>query len=245
MTLGWRAAGTRRALLVAHRGASDSAPENTLPAVEAALEAGVDAIEIDVQRTADGVVVLVHDDTWQRTAGLAASVREVSWERARTLDAGGWFGGAFRGVPPPQLDDVLEVVRGRAKLDIEIKSPERDAGLAGSVVERVRRHAMQRQVVLTSFHVDTIDVLASSVHDIPLGRIAEQPLARGPAPVSLHAYAAPVILGHPAVVDTAHRAGIAVWAWTVDDAPAVQRLLDAGVDGVVTNRPAFAASLLA
>ena len=75
MKLGWQPAGSRHALLVAHRGASDVAPENTMAAVESALHAGVDAIEIDVQRTADGVPVLVHDDTWLRTTGVDEAVR--------------------------------------------------------------------------------------------------------------------------------------------------------------------------
>ena len=116
-------------LVVAHRGASGRAPENTLASLALAAELGAPWAEVDVQRTADGVLVLVHDDTWARTAGLERAIRDTPWETVRGLDAGGWFAPRFRGEAPPSLDRVLEFASGRLGLDLEIKSPQDHPGL--------------------------------------------------------------------------------------------------------------------
>lgn len=245
MTSNWQPAPGRRALLIAHRGAAHVAPENTLPAIESALEAGADVIEVDVQRTNDGVLVLVHDDNWRRTTGTDADVRELDWNRVRRLDAGAWFAATYRGVSPPRLDDVLDAVRGRAALDIEIKSPQRDAGLASAVVACVRAHAMQQSVLLTSFDHACIDAIAQTKPDIALGYIAEHAVARGHEGVAYYAYEARMLLRSPMAVAAARQRGGQVLAWTVDDARAADELMTLGVAGIVTNRPADMAPILA
>lgn len=244
MNLHWHRTANGAALLVAHRGASDVAPENTMPAIERALDAGVDAIEIDVQRTSDDVLVLVHDTSWRRTTGVDADVRALAWTRVRTLDAGAWFGAGHRGVRPPRLDEVLEAVKGRVALDLEIKSPERDPGLADAVVAAVRAHGMQHGVLLTSFDHRCIDALALAVEDIALGYIAQRPIERWRERVRVHAYETRTLLANQALLQRAHQRGHSVLAWTVDDERDARRLLHAGVDGIVTNRPALLAPVL-
>lgn len=244
MSFAWQPTAARSALLVAHRGASGVAPENTLPAIEAALAAGVDAVEVDVQRTADGVLVLAHDDTWMRTTGNPADVRDLDWRLVSQLDAGSWFEARYRGTAPPRLDDVLEVIRGRAALDLEIKSPERDGGLAAAVVDCVRAHAMQDDVLLTSFDHACIDALAASVDDFVLGYIASRPLREGHPRVDVRAYAADVLLAAPGMAAVERARGSRVFAWTVDDEATTGQLLRIGVDAIVTNQPALLAPAL-
>jgi glycerophosphoryl diester phosphodiesterase len=244
MNFDWHRGRPGAALLVAHRGASDVAPENTLPAIARAVDAGVDAIEIDVQRTADGVLVLVHDASWRRTTGVDVDVRALAWTRVRTLDAGAWFGANYRGVKPPRLDDVLEVVKGRVALNIEIKSPEHDAGLADAVVAAVRAHGMQGHVLLTSCDHGCIDALARGVEDIALGYVADQPVERGHERVRVYAYEARMLAANQDALPSAHGQGCAVLAWTVDDERDARRLLRAGVDAIVTNKPVFLAPIV-
>lgn len=238
MSFAWQTTAARGALLVAHRGASALAPENTLPAIESALAAGVDAVEIDVQRTADGVLVLVHDDTWLRTAATDADVRDLDWRAVSQLDAGGWFDPHYRGTAPARLDDVLDLIRGRAALDLEIKSPQRDSGLAAAVVDCVRAHAMQDDVLLTSFDHACIDALADGTSDFALGYIANRVLTEGHARVSVCAYDARLLLNVPSIAAGERARGRRVLAWTVDDAAMAAQLVRIGVDAIVTNDPA-------
>ena len=106
---------------IAHRGASRCAPENTLAAFEAAIRQGVDAIELDVRLTEDGVPVVLHDDTLDRTTDGQGPVDALSYQLLRRLDAGAWFGSAFRGERVPTLTEALECARGRCGVNVEIK----------------------------------------------------------------------------------------------------------------------------
>src|SRR5437762_10196522 len=112
---------------IAHRGASGRAPENTHAAFAAALELGVDAIELDCQLSADGVPVVIHDETLERTTSGIGPVRATPWKELACLDAGAWSGAAFAGERIPRLDDVLTQLDGRVVLNVEIKSA-RDVG---------------------------------------------------------------------------------------------------------------------
>lgn len=222
-------------LVLAHRGAAALAPENTWAAIARALDLGADGVEIDVQRTSDGVLVLVHDDDWRRTTGIAALVRATPWERVRTFDAGSWFGADFRGTPPPTLQAVLEQLPDRTFVDVEIKSPERDAGLGAAVLAAVRPHAERLRLLLTSFDHGCIESLAASVVGMECGLLSDAVLEprRGRHQALAHA----ALLAQPAHVERVHRAGACVYAWTVDDPAVARRLVELGVDGIITNDP--------
>ena len=213
------------------------APENTLPALVRAMELGADGVEIDVQRTADGVLVLVHDDDWRRTTGVAAPVRATRWAEVQTFDAGVWFGSAFRGTPPPTLQAALERLPDGSFVDVEIKSPELDAGLGEAVLAAVQAHRSRLRLLLTSFDHDCIARLAAVAPDLEYGlldRIRPEPRPECKHQVLAHES----LLEEPAHVARVHGCGGRVFAWTVDD-PALGRALAAlGVDGVITNDPA-------
>jgi glycerophosphoryl diester phosphodiesterase len=225
------------ALVIGHRGASGLAPENTLPALQLAHDLGAEGVEVDVQRTSDGVLVLVHDADWRRTTGHPGEVRRTPWATVRGLDAGGWFGAAYRGVAPPRLEEVLAFARDRMLLNVEIKAPERDPGLAEAVVAAIRRHRAEAQVLLTSFDPVCIDALAEASPDLGFGYISERAVERMHPRVTTLSLGAELLGQRPELVASAHAQGRRVLAWTVDTPEAALRLAAAGVDGILTNHP--------
>ncbi len=223
-------------LLIAHRGASGSAPENTLAALRRARALGATGAEVDVQRTADGVLVLVHDDTWKRTAGLDRAVCDTPWETVRGLDAGAWFGPQWVGEPVPRLDDVLALAGDGWWLDLEIKSPERHPGIAPQIADAVRRAGLQAQVLLTSFDAALVEHLAEAASDLELGYLSYD-LEPG-----AHPRVRSLAVHHAALEQAPARArrAAATWrvlAWTVDDPNQARGLVELGVRGIVTNYP--------
>ncbi|MFQ5599987.1 MAG: glycerophosphodiester phosphodiesterase [Candidatus Krumholzibacteriia bacterium] len=227
----------RRVRVIAHRGASGRAPENTLPALRLVQELGIRWAEVDVQRTSDGVLVLVHDDNWRRTTGLDAGVRETPWDTVCGLDAGGWFGEAHRGVAPATLAEALELAGEGLHLNVEIKSPHRDPGLGEAVAAAVRMRALQNRVLLTSFDHACIDRLAESGPDLDLGYLAARPIETQHTRVRTHVLLHDVVLERPETVCEAHARGRRVLVWTVDDPHVARRLVHLGVDGIITNHP--------
>lgn len=221
--------------MIAHRGASARAPENTLPALQEALRQGAAGVEVDVQRTSDGVLILVHDDDWRRTTGHAGRVRETPWDEVQRLDAGSWFGADFAGVPVPRLETALEHLPPGCFVNLEIKSPHLDAGLSDAVAAAAAPFKQRLHFLLTSFDTSCIERLAAKT-DLACGILADRVL--GPRPgvptQSLH-YAA--ILARPEQVERVHAAGGLLLAWTVDDARVAAELRDLGVDGIITNDP--------
>ena len=129
----------REVQLTAHRGASTSAPENTMPAMEAAVDQMADFAELDVQETRDGALVLFHDSTLERIDGTRRTIRSLSWDELQQVDAGGWYSEQYSGTRIPKLEDVIEYVRGRMMLNIEIKYAGASSDLPEKVVDCIRR----------------------------------------------------------------------------------------------------------
>ena len=137
--------------IIAHRGFSGRAPENTLAAIREAIGVGADMAEIDVTLSSDGEIVVIHDETLQRTTDGFGPVAERTLRELKDLDAGSWFSPRFGGEPIPTLEEVLAAVKGRILLNIEIKSEAVERGIAAKVVETVQRLEMRDQVVISSF----------------------------------------------------------------------------------------------
>lgn len=230
--------------MIAHRGASAEAVENTLAAFRMAREQGADGVELDVMRCSTGEVVVFHDDDLARLGGRGGLVRATPLDELRAIDLGG-------GEKIPLLDEVLEEL-GPLLVNVELKSSStvRDDGLAGAVAGLLRRHAARARALVSSFDPLLLGRFRLRAPDIATGLLfahdQELPLRRAWAAPLLH----PTAL-HPEarLVDARsvaawHARGYALNVWTVDD-PAELRLLAAlGVDGVITNRPKFARSVL-
>jgi glycerophosphoryl diester phosphodiesterase len=223
--------------VVAHRGASAFAPENTLAALRLASDLGAEWAEVDVQRTSDGVLVLVHDDSWKRTAGLDAAIRDTPWETVRKLDAGSWRAPEFAGEHPPRLDEVLEQLGRRLCFNLEVKSPENHPGLGPEVAAAVHRQGLARRVLLTSFDADLVEALAESEPDLEVGYLSARPIDRKHPRVRTYSLLHELVLADPSIVAEAHGRGCRVYVWTVDEPRIARRLARIGVDGIITNRP--------
>lgn len=221
----------------AHRGASAHAPENTLAALRLAIDQGADMAEMDVQLSADGVPVLMHDVTVDRTTDGQGPVADLSREKIQRLDAGSWFGQDFAGEKAPTLDQVLGQIGPHLRLNIELKGaagPE----LENAVVGLVRCHGQVDRCLLTSFDHARIDRIQAEAPDFKVGYIVgreqwQEDLVGSMVGV-LSLERSLVAAGR---VAAAHQHGQEIHVWTVNAAEEMTRLLDLGVDAIITNCP--------
>jgi glycerophosphoryl diester phosphodiesterase len=195
--------------------------------------------EVDVQSTSDGVLLLVHDDTWKRTAGVASTVAATAWDAVQRFDAGGWFGATFRGESVPTLDDVCDFVLGRDdfQLNLEIKSPEHHRDLGPRVLAALRRRRILDRVLCTCFDAAVVEELAAAEPQLRCGYLAATPVERRHPRVHTYAIHAEALLASPAWVDRVRGEGGAIWAWTVDEPEVAATLAARGVEAIITNRP--------
>ncbi|MXY26613.1 glycerophosphodiester phosphodiesterase, partial [Candidatus Poribacteria bacterium] len=150
---------------IAHRGASGSAPENTLAAFKKAIEIGVDAVELDLHGSADGEVVVIHDSSLDRTTDQSGPVNQIPLETIKQADAGGWFAPEFTGEPVPTLSEALECVGEETIAVLEIKDPL----IAEAVVAKVRETQSLNLTVIISFHISVLRTVRALEPRIPTG----------------------------------------------------------------------------
>ncbi len=229
-------------LTIAHRGASALYPENTLRAFIAAADLGADMCEFDVRMTRDGEVVVIHDATVNRTTNGRGRVAAMTAEALKRLDAGVRFGAEFRGEPIPTLAEVAAALgtRGgkrcgrRCGMDVELKQ----RGLETRVCDILRERGAIADAMVSSFDWDQLEIVAAQERGLRLALLGEKaPAALLEAAAALHAFAiAPRFdIADAALCAEAHRLGLAVYVWTVDDAATMRRMRAAGVDGIMTN----------
>ncbi|MCX4761172.1 glycerophosphodiester phosphodiesterase family protein [Streptomyces sp. NBC_01275] len=254
-----RAGSTARPSVIAHRGASAYAPENTLSAVDEAAALGILWVENDVQRTKDGELVVIHDDSLRRTTDAEEvfpdrapwKVKDFTAAEIARLDAGSWFGAAYAGARVPTLTAYVDrVEHNHQKLLLEIKNPELYPGIEQQTLKLLgnegwldQRHLVGRLIV-QSFSAGSL----RTVHDLKPG--VRTGLLGKPAAADLPDYAGFADLINPSVASLSrdyvsavhaltgpHGKPMEVFAWTVDDAPTALTVAGYGVDGVITNRP--------
>ncbi|MFF2953397.1 glycerophosphodiester phosphodiesterase family protein [Kitasatospora sp. NPDC057965] len=240
---GWLRPAGSPLTVFAHRGASSAAPENTLDSDEVARRGGAEWIENDVQPSKDGVPYVLHDDTVNRTTNGKGRIRDLTAAQLDALDAGSWFGPTYAGARVPSLAAQLEDLRTRGgNLLLEIKGAHTRDEVA-RIVKEVRDHGMTGRVFVQSFEVDALRYTRELAPELPLGLLRGD-LDADPVAISkelgLSAYnpADGALASRPGVVKDLHAAGVAVNVWTVDSAARWKALEAAGVDGIITNRPA-------
>jgi glycerophosphoryl diester phosphodiesterase len=223
-------------LVTAHRGHSRAAPENTLSAVRKAIESGADYAEVDVQPTADGVVVLLHDSDLKRVAGVPRRLEELRYDEVRKLDVGSWFGPAFAGERVPTLGDVIKLCRGRIKLNIELKLYGPDRRLARKVARLVRELDFEPDCLVTSFDYDALLEVKRHNPRLRTGLIVAYALG-SVSRLDVDALSVRADFLSEELRRDARRHGREVHVWTVNDAAQMARLIKRGVDNIITDDP--------
>ncbi|HEX8953440.1 MAG TPA: glycerophosphodiester phosphodiesterase family protein [Polyangia bacterium] len=219
--------------IYAHRGASAELPENTMAAFRRAAELGVDALELDIHATRDGVLVVAHDPDGRRLAGVDARIADLSWAELSRWDLGG-------GERLPRFEDVVGEFA-RVPLNVDLKLDVADAAVA-----LLRRLGAEERVCLASFAAATMrrvralgyrGATALSRAEALSALAVPAVLQRGPLRCRAQRAQLPVSLGKPWVVARMKALGLAVDFWTVDDPEVARRLVDLGADGIMTNDP--------
>jgi glycerophosphoryl diester phosphodiesterase len=225
-------------LMIAHRGASAFYPENTLRAFIAAADLGADMCEFDVRMTRDAEVVVIHDATVNRTTDGRGRVAAMNAEAIKRLDAGVRFGAEFRDEAVPTLAEVAAALGGscgrRCGMDVELK----ERGLEGRVCDILRERDAIESAIVSSFDWDQLKIVAAQEPGLRLALLGDKApaaLLRAATAMRVFAIAPKSDITDDALCAEAHRLGLAVYVWTVDDAPAMRRLMAAGVDGIMTN----------
>ncbi|MDX3236877.1 glycerophosphodiester phosphodiesterase family protein [Streptomyces sp. ME03-5709C] len=228
--------------VIAHRGASSAAPENTLVSEEIARKGGADFIENDVQPNKDGIPYVLHDSTVDRTTDGTGAIRSLTAQQIAALDAGSWFSPHYAGARIPTFAAQLDDLRTRGgNLLLEIKGSHTKAEVA-TIVDLIRSHGMIGRVFVQSFEVDALRYTYELAPELPLGLLRSS-LDADPVALAKDLHLASynpedgALAKKPSVVADLHRAGVAVMVWTVDGADRWKALEALGVDGVITNRP--------
>jgi glycerophosphoryl diester phosphodiesterase len=238
-------------IIFGHRGACAHAPEKNLASFELALAQGADAIELDAKLTADGQVVVIHDQTVDRTTSGRGKVSQLKLEEIRRLDAGSFFDIAYQGELVPTLEEVLEIVSGRTFTNIELTNYASPAdSLPLKVAQIVKRLGVHNRIMFSSFHPIPLLQVHRYLPEVPVGLLADTgitgALARSWAGrliphQALHPHESNTT---PALIQREHRRGCRVNVWTVNDPKSMRNLFAWDVDGIFTDDPLLARKIL-
>lgn len=233
-----------RPLVLGHRGARAYAPMNTLPGFECAAEQGADGIELDIHLSKDGEIVVIHDFTVDATTNGTGNVADLTLAQLKELDAGSWFGTEFAGAQIPTLDEVFEWVAQRFLVNVEIKSQAaRTDGIEQKLAEKIKRHAMQAHVIVSSFNPLALRRFGVCGRElgVPIGFLhaPEMPfyvpwLLTGLTYQARHPHFSQV---NRRYMDWANRHDYRVNVWTVNDPQVACVLRDLGVNAIITDQP--------
>lgn len=230
-------------MIIAHRGASAHAPENTIAAIQKTLEMGCNAIEIDVQLTKDGQVVVIHDYTVDRTTNGSGYVEEFTLEEIKKLDAGSWFDAKYNRERIPTLDEVLDIVPKGTFVNVEIKNLIHHQGIIEKkVVDIIRKHSRMDDVVISSFDHYILRNLRDYDDEIKIGVLIYANIIEPLSYIEEKGFKAYSI--HPTeeyttgdFVKKCHEMGYKVYVYTINDQKRAKKVKDMGVDGIISNFP--------
>lgn len=234
----------QRILIIAHRGNSSVAPENTLPAFQAALDAKADLIELDYYHAADGVPVVIHDEILDRTTNAEdvfgmpkLVVGSFSSAELRKLDAGTWFDDKFAKVRIPTLVESLDLIQSKS-----VTLVERKAGDADTVVRLLKEKNLLDKVVVQAFDWKYVARCRELAPNLALATLSGKPAAPEQIEAAAATGADVIVWDHQKIsrreIEQIHKLGKKAWAYTIDDVDKAKQLVAAGLDGVITNKPA-------
>ncbi|MBI4003481.1 MAG: glycerophosphoryl diester phosphodiesterase [Candidatus Omnitrophica bacterium] len=226
-----------RIALIAHRGASAIAPEGTRAAIRGAIRAGAQMIELDVQMTRDGRLVVFHDDRLERTTNGSGWLRGLSYAQVARLDAGSWFHPRFAGEQVLLVSQAIRLIPERMRINLELKRTSRRQALLQGVARTLRWTRSTRRILVSSFDAKLLKPLSRRVACALLCRRRPERSLEQAVRLGCAAWHPHVSLTTPARIRRAHRAGLQVNVWVVDDPATARRLIQWGADGMFTNDP--------
>lgn len=239
----------KKPIIIAHRGASAYAPENTMAAFKKALEMGSGGIEIDVHLSADGYPVVIHDNRLERTSNGTGLVKDKSLNELKGLDFGSWFSEEFKNEPIPTLEEVFDLISNISiLLNIEIKS----GGIVYLGIEEiiaglVKKYRMEEKVIISSFNHHSLSMLKRAAPEIKIGLLYSESLekpwehAKKLGAEAIHPSYTSI---SPEVVKASNENGVLVNPYPIDNPEHIRLAIQAGVDGIITNVPDVAVRIL-
>ncbi|KQL36042.1 glycerophosphodiester phosphodiesterase family protein [Psychrobacillus sp. FJAT-21963] len=233
---------------VAHRGATGYAPENTIAAFDLAVDMKADYIEIDVQRSKDGKLVLIHDTTVDRTTDGTGKVGDLTFEQLRSLDAGSWKGEQFVGEPIPTFEEILDRYHGKIGILIELKAPELYPGIEEQLAEVLKERNLDKpqneKIIIQSFNFESVKRVDQLLPQVPVGVLTSN---RADTTLeALQEFSTYADWFNPSygivteeVVNQVHSQGMQIGSWTVRSQEAADFLFEMGVDAIISDYPDY------
>ena len=222
--------------VTAHRGASVIYPENTMAAFRGAKELGADWVELDVQQTKDGRLIVLHDTNLKRTTGVNKNTWEVTYDEVKELDAGSFFHVDFKGEKIPLLEEVLDYAKSEhVKLNIELKPTGKEVDFEKSVVDTIKRYGMEEECVVTSQVYDVLENVKeydASIHTVYVMSLAYGDITELTAADHFSIEASNV---NQSLVKKVHNAGKELYVWTVNTEENMQKMIELHVDNLITD----------
>ncbi len=230
-------------IVMAHRGASKDAPENTIPAFEKAVEMKSDFIELDVQETSDGAVVVTHDVNTKRVTGYNEFVWNMTLDEIKQLDAAHYFDG-YENVEIPTLSEVFDAVGGKIKFNIELKYNRHTQNLAKSVADIIMEYGLENDCVITSSKKEALKDMKAVMPEIPCGYILSVSIGKYYDLDYADFFSLDLNYVTKKSLSNCHKVGKPVNAWTVNDTDSMEKMIALGVDSIITDEPLKARTVI-
>ncbi|SCP94798.1 glycerophosphodiester phosphodiesterase [Anaerobium acetethylicum] len=235
---------SKKTSITAHRGYSSKAPENTMAAIEKAVDALADYAEIDVRQTKDGILVVFHDASLKRITGLKKNVSDLDYAKILLLDIGSWFSGDFSGERIPTLEEVIRYSKGKIKLNIELKNSAGDKNLEEAVVKLIEKHHFEDDCVVSSFSYKSLKKIKELNPEIKTGYILSDVYGNFYDLKKVDFFSMKYVYVTERIVTELHKRGKKIHVWTVNGSTMIERLAMIGVDNIITDYPVRARNII-
>ena len=233
---------------IAHRGATGYAPENTVAGFDLAVDMKADYIEIDVQRSKDGELVVIHDTSVDRTTDGTGKVGDLTFDYLRSLDAGSWKGEQFAGEPIPTFEEILDRYQGRVGILIELKAPELYPGIEEQVADKLKERNLDKpqneKIIIQSFNFESMKTMDQLLPNVPIGVLTSN--RADTTAEALQEFSAYADWFNPSygivteeLVNQVHSLGMQIGSWTVRSQDAADFLFEMDVDAIITDYPDY------
>jgi glycerophosphoryl diester phosphodiesterase len=233
---------------IAHRGAAGYAPENTVAGFDLAVDMKADYIEIDVQRSKDGELVVIHDTSVDRTTDGTGKVGDLTFDYLRSLDAGSWKGEQFAGEPIPTFEEILDRYHGKVGILIELKAPELYPGIEEQVADKIKERNLDKpqneKIIIQSFNFESMKTMDQLLPNVPIGVLTSN--RADTTAEALQEFSAYADWFNPSygivtkeLVNQVHSLGMQIGSWTVRSQDAADFLFEMDVDAIITDYPDY------